>query len=295
MIIGSHVSMSAPDYLLGAVKEAVSYDANALMIYTGPPQNTRRKPISEMKVKEAHELMQRHGISKQSMIVHAPYIINLANCLKPETYELAVEFLTKEIERVKELEASYLVLHPGSHVKAGEEAGLDKIVCGLDEAMQNMGNVSIALETMSGKGSELGYRFEQLRYIIDHVKHGEALSVCLDTCHIHDAGYDIAHFDEVLQEFDRIIGLERLACIHVNDSKNIQGAKKDRHANIGFGEIGYQTLHHIVHHPSLENVVKILETPYIEDNPPYQQEIAMLKSGSFDEGLQDKIKQGVRL
>ncbi len=295
MIIGSHVSMSAPDYLLGAVKEAVSYDANALMIYTGPPQNTRRKPISEMKVKEAHELMKCHGISKQSMIVHAPYIINLANCLKPETYELAVEFLTKEIERVKELEASYLVLHPGSHVKAGEEAGLDKIVCGLDEAMQNMGNVSIALETMSGKGSELGYRFEQLRYIIDHVKHGEALSVCLDTCHIHDAGYDIAHFDEVLQEFDRIIGLERLACIHVNDSKNIQGAKKDRHANIGFGEIGYQTLHHIVHHPSLENVVKILETPYIEDNPPYQQEIAMLKSGSFDEQLQDKIKQGVRL
>lgn len=295
MIIGSHVSMSAPDYLLGAVKEAVSYDANALMIYTGPPQNTRRKPISEMKVKEAHELMKCHGISKQSMIVHAPYIINLANCLKPETYELAVEFLTKEIERVKELEASYLVLHPGSHVKAGEEAGLDKIVCGLDEAMQNMGNVSIALETMSGKGSELGYRFEQLRYIIDHVKHGEALSVCLDTCHIHDAGYDIAHFDEVLQEFDRIIGLERLACIHVNDSKNIQGAKKDRHANIGFGEIGYQTLHHIVHHPSLENVVKILETPYIEDNPPYQQEIAMLKSGSFDEQLQEKIKQGVRL
>ena len=249
MIIGSHVSMSAPDYLLGAVKEAVSYDANALMIYTGPPQNTRRKPISEMKVKEAHELMQRHGICKQSMIVHAPYIINLANCLKPETYELAVEFLTKEIERVKELEATYLVLHPGSHVKAGEEAGLDKIISGLDEAMQNMGNVSIALETMSGKGSELGYRFEQLRYIIDHVKHGEALSVCLDTCHIHDAGYDIAHFDEVLREFDRIIGLERLACIHVNDSKNIQGAKKDRHANIGFGEIGYQTLHHIVHHP----------------------------------------------
>lgn len=295
MIIGSHVSMSAPDYLLGAVKEAVSYEANALMIYTGPPQNTRRKPISEMKVKEAHELMQQYGISKQSMIVHAPYIINLANCLKPETYELAVEFLTKEIERVKELEASYLVLHPGSHVKAGEEAGLEKIICGLDEAMQNMGNVSIALETMSGKGSELGYRFEQLRYIIDHVKHSEALSVCLDTCHIHDAGYDITHFDEVLQEFDRIIGLDRLACIHVNDSKNIQGAKKDRHANIGFGEIGYQTLHYIVHHPQLENVVKILETPYIEDNPPYQQEIAMLKSGSFDEQLQEKIKQGERL
>lgn len=295
MIIGSHVSMSAPDYLLGAVKEAISYHANAFMIYTGPPQNTRRKPIADMKVKEAHELMEQHGISKQAMIVHAPYIINLANCLKAETYELAVSFLREEIERVKALEASYLVLHPGSHVQAGESAGLEKIICGLNEAMQDMGNVSIALETMSGKGSELGYRFEQLRYIIDHVQHPEALKVCLDTCHIHDAGYHLAQFDDVLQEFDRIIGLERLACIHVNDSKNVQGAKKDRHANIGFGEIGYQILHHVVHHPLLENVVKILETPYIEEHAPYQQEIAMLKAGCFDEQLQDKIKRGEQL
>ncbi len=295
MIIGSHVSMSAPDYLLGAVKEAVGYGANALMIYTGPPQNTRRKPIADMKVKEAHELMDQHGIAKQSMIVHAPYIINLANCVKPETYELAVSFLTQEIERVNQLEASYLVLHPGSHVQAGEEAGLNKIVCGLNEAMQNMGNVSIALETMSGKGSELGYRFEQLRYIIDHVNHPEAIKVCLDTCHIHDAGYDLADFDEVLKAFDQIIGLDRLACLHVNDSKNIQGAKKDRHANIGFGEIGYEKLHHIVHHPLLEHVVKILETPYIEDHAPYQQEIAMLKSGQFDKELPEKIKRGEQL
>lgn len=295
MIIGSHVSMSAPDYLLGAVKEAISYGANALMIYTGPPQNTRRKPIAEMKVKEAHECMEQNGISKQSVIVHAPYIINLANCMKPETYELAVDFLTKEIERVKEIEASYLVLHPGSHVQAGEAAGLDKIVAGLNEAMQNMGNVSIALETMSGKGSELGYQFEQLRYLIDHVDHPEAIKICLDTCHIHDAGYDLQHFDEVLEQFDQIIGIDRLACIHVNDSKNIRGAKKDRHANIGFGEIGYEKLHYIVHHPRLENIVKILETPYIEDHAPYQQEIAMLKSGNFDEQLPEKIKQGERL
>ncbi len=295
MIIGSHVSMSAPDYLLGAVKEAISYGANALMIYTGPPQNTRRKPIADMKVKEAHELMDQYGIAKQSMIIHAPYIINLANCVKPETYELAVSFLTQEIERVKELAASYLVLHPGSHVQAGEEAGLNKIVCGLNEAMQNMGNVSIALETMSGKGSELGYRFEQLRYIIDHVNYPEAIKVCLDTCHIHDAGYDLAHFDEALKAFDQIIGLDRLACLHVNDSKNIQGAKKDRHANIGFGEIGYEKLYNIVHHPLLEHVVKILETPYIEDHAPYQQEIAMLKSGQFDKELPEKIKRGEQI
>lgn len=295
MIIGSHVSMSAPDYLLGAVKEAISYQANALMIYTGPPQNTRRKPVSEMKVKEAHELMQQHGIEKRALIVHAPYIINLANCTKPETFELAVDFLTKEIERVKEMQATTLVLHPGSHVLAGEEAGLAKIVSGLNEAMKNISNVSIAIETMSGKGSELGYRFDQIRYLMDHVDHPEALSVCLDTCHIHDAGYDLEHFDEVLSEFDQMIGLDRLACIHVNDSKNAQGAKKDRHANIGFGEIGFQRLNDIVHHPRLENIVKILETPYVEEHAPYQQEIAMLKAGVFDDQLLEKIKKGEAL
>lgn len=290
MKIGSHVSMSAPDYLLGAVKEALSYEANALMIYTGPPQNTRRKEIKDMLVEEAHALMKEHDISLDSIIVHAPYIINLANCAKKETFELAVEFLTKEIERVKGVGASILVLHPGSHVGAGEATGLEKIVSGLDEAMKDIGNVQIAIETMSGKGSEVGYQFEHIRYIIDHVKHSDQIKVCLDTCHIHDAGYDLKEFDTVLEKFDEIIGLDRLVCVHVNDSKNVQGAKKDRHANLGFGEIGFDALCHVVHHPKLSSVVKILETPYVEEHPPYRHEIAMLKAKKFDETILDKIK-----
>lgn len=290
MIIGSHVSMSAPDFVLGSVKEAISYGANALMLYTGAPQNTRRRDMSDLKVDEALRLMHEHGIENSSLIVHAPYIINLANCQKKETFELGVEFLAKEIERVKALKASYMVLHPGSHVQAGEEAGLDQIVKGLDLAMKNIGGVHIALETMAGKGSEIGYRFEHLRYLIDHAEYGDHLKVCMDTCHIHDAGFDLEDFDAVLDEFDRVIGLERLVCLHVNDSKNVQGAKKDRHANIGFGEIGFDKLCNIVHHPRLKHVVKILETPWVEEHAPYKYEIEMLKSGQFDEAVMAKIK-----
>lgn len=293
MKLGCHVSMSAPDYVLGSVKEAVSYGANALMLYTGAPQNTRRKAMSELKIAEALELMKEHGIEESSVVVHAPYIINLANCMKPETFELGVEFLTKEIERVKALHATILVLHPGSHVKVGEDAGLKKIVEGLDLAMKEIGDVNIAIETMAGKGSEIGYQFEHIRYLIDHVAKPDHIKVCLDTCHIHDAGYDLSDFDKILDEFDQIIGLDRLICMHINDSKNVQGAKKDRHANIGFGEIGFDKLNAIVHNPRVADVVKILETPYVEDHPPYRQEIAMLRSGVFDEEIMEKIKAGI--
>lgn len=292
MKLGCHVSMSAPDYILGSVKEAISYGANALMLYTGAPQNTRRKPMSELKIAEALTLMKEHGIEETSVIVHAPYIINLANCMKAETFELGVDFLAREIERVKEMHGSILVLHPGSHVKAGEEAGLDKIVEGLDLAMENVGDVNIAIETMAGKGSELGYQFEHIRYLIDHVAKPDKIKVCLDTCHIHDAGFDLTDFDKVLDEFDNIIGLDRLVCMHINDSKNVQGAKKDRHANIGFGEIGFDKLNAIVHNPRVADVVKILETPYVEDHPPYKHEIAMLRSGVFDDDIMEKIKAG---
>lgn len=291
MKIGSHVSMSAPDYVLGAVKEALSYNANALMLYTGAPQNTRRKAMGELKVEEALQLMENNAIEKSSLIVHAPYIINLANCTKPETFDLGVEFLTKEIDRVKALQATILVLHPGSHVQAGEDVGLQRIVEGLDLALANADHVTVAIETMAGKGSEIGYHFDHIRYLIDHCKFAEHLGVCMDTCHLHDAGFDLTDFDRILDEFDQKIGLSRLSCIHVNDSKNIRGARKDRHANIGFGEIGFEALHKIVHNPRVEHVVKILETPYVEGHAPYKYEIAMLKSGQFDEQLLDKIKR----
>ena len=290
MIIGSHVSMSAPDYVLGSVKEALSYGANAWMLYTGAPQNTRRKAMEELKVKEALALLDEHHIPHEHIIVHAPYIINLANCQKQETFELGVEFLRKEIERVKALGAKYLVLHPGSHVQAGEEAGLTRIVEGLDLAMENIGEVEIAIETMAGKGSELGYNFEQIRYLMEHAKHGDRLRVCMDTCHLHDAGFDVSDFDAILEAFDRVISLERLVCIHVNDSKNVRGARKDRHANIGFGEIGFDALNRIVHHEKLQHVVKILETPWVDGVAPYKHEIAMLKAGIFDQEIMTKLK-----
>ena len=290
MKIGSHVSMSAPEYVLGSVKEALSYGANAFMLYTGAPQNTRRKAMEDLRIEEAHALMKEAGIEESSMIVHAPYIINLANCLKPETFELGVEFLQKEIQRVKALHATCLVLHPGSHVKAGEEQGMDKIVEGLNLAMKDMGNVHIAIETMAGKGSEIGYSFDHIAYLIQHVLHPEQIKVCMDTCHIHDAGFDLNDFDRILDEFDQKIGLDRLLCMHINDSKNVQGARKDRHANIGFGEIGFQNLHAIVHNPRVKDVVKILETPYVDGHPPYKFEIEMLKNGVFDDQLLDKIR-----
>ncbi len=293
MKLGCHVSMSAPDYVLGSVKEAVSYGANAFMLYTGAPQNTRRKAMSELKIEEAHTLMKEHGIEESSMIVHAPYIINLANCVREETFTLGVEFLQKEIARVQALRATVLVLHPGSHVKAGEEEGLKKIVEGLDQAMTDVQDVQIAIETMAGKGSEIGYSFAHIRYLMDHAAYGDRLRVCLDTCHIHDAGYDLSDFDQILDEFDKVIGLDRLVCMHINDSKNVQGARKDRHANIGFGEIGFDKLNAIVHNERVKDVVKILETPYVEDHPPYRQEIAMLRSGVFDEQIMEKIKAGV--
>lgn len=283
IIIGSHVGVSADrKMLVGAVEEALSYGANTFMFYTGAPQNTIRVPIERFYVKEALDLMAANGISLANVVVHAPYIINLANTVKPDTFELAVSFLQKELQRVEAIGCRHVVLHPGSHVGQGDAIGLDQVVRGLDLVLQDnlAPSVTILLETMSGKGSEVGYRFEHIAYIRSHVKHPERLAVCLDTCHIHDAGYDIVNdLDGVLAEFDRIIGLEHLAVIHVNDSKNPRGARKDRHENIGYGHIGFDTLYRVIHHPLLSRQPKILETPYVGDLPPYRHEIMWLQNG----------------
>lgn len=283
--IGSHVSMSGKEMMLGSVKEALSYDATTFMFYTGAPQNTARKPVSQLRVEEAKALMAEHHIDIQDVVVHAPYIINLANTIKPETFELAVRFLKEEIERCEAIGIKRLVLHPGSHVKAGDEAGLDQIVKGLNEVLHEDQKVHIALETMAGKGSEMGRTFDQIQYMIENTKHSSLLGVCLDTCHIHDAGYDLTHFDEILEEFDQKIGLDRLLVVHVNDSKNERGAHKDRHENIGYGYIGFETLNQIVHHPKLKDVPKILETPYIDGKAPYREEIEMFMHQTFNSGL----------
>ena len=281
ILLGSHVSMSGKEMLLGSVKEALSYDANTFMFYTGAPQNTRRKDISELNIEAAQKLMKEHDIS--TFIVHAPYIINLANTVNPETYKLAVDFLSVEITRTDACGSPVLVLHPGSHVGAGEEVGIKKIIEGLNEVITKDMNCVIALETMAGKGSELGRSFEELAAIYDGVHDNDKLRVCFDSCHVNDAGYDIVNdLDGVLTQFDKVLGLDQIAAIHINDSKNSLGANKDRHANIGDGFIGLDTLRKIVHLPEFVNVPKILETPYItlEDGSkvaPYKEEIALLR------------------
>jgi deoxyribonuclease-4 len=285
--IGSHVSVSGKKMLLAGSEEAVSYGANTMMVYTGAPQNTRRKPIEDLNIEAALVHMAAHDI--EEIVVHAPYIINLGNTTKPETFELAVSFLAAEIKRAEALQvARHVVLHPGAHVGAGEDVGLARIIEGLNEVLTGDETVKIALETMAGKGSELGKTFEELATIIDGVTHNDRLSVCFDTCHVHDAGYDlVGDLDGVIEQFDRIVGLDRLGVIHVNDSKNVRGAKKDRHENIGYGEIGFDTLNRIIHHEAFTHLPKILETPYIPISEktkvaPYKQEIEMFRANRFD-------------
>ncbi len=279
--------------LLAASEEAVSYGANTFMIYTGAPQNTRRKKIEELNIEAGTKHMIDNGIA--DIVVHAPYIINIGNAVKPETFELGVDFLRREIERTEALGARQIVLHPGAHVGEGSEVGIKKIIEGLNEVLTKEQNVQIALETMAGKGSECGRSFEELAQIIDGVTLNEKLSVCFDTCHTHDAGYDIVNdFDGVMDQFDRIIGKDRIKVFHINDSKNICGASKDRHENIGFGHIGFDALSYIVHHESFKDIPKILETPYVgtdknNKKPPYRLEIEMIKAKEFDPDLQNKL------
>lgn len=283
ILLGSHVGMSGKEMFLGSAKEAVSYGADTLMVYTGAPQNTRRKETSECNLEAGWQYLRENGIGQ--IVIHAPYIINLANTVKPEVFTLAVEFLAKELQRSVDFKSNILVLHPGSHVGAGADLGIAKIIKGLNEVMSKDMPCKIALETMAGKGSELGSRFEELAAIYDGVRYPENLRVCFDTCHTHDAGYPIKEdFDGVMEEFDRLLGREQIAVFHINDSKNPQGSAKDRHANLGEGYIGFDALYKIVHHPDFLNIPKILETPWVPDpeNPgktaaPYKEEIARLR------------------
>ena len=281
--LGCHVGMAGKEMFLASAKEAASYGANVFMLYTGAPQNTRRKDISELNIEAGWEYARQHGI--EEIVVHAPYIINLANTVKPETYELAVEFLEKEIIRTAAMRSRIMVLHPGSHVNAGVEAGIAQVIKGLNTVLnQNDDDVYIALETMAGKGNEVGRTFEELKAIYDGVDKKDRLRVCFDTCHVNDAGYDIVnHYDEVFEEFDKVIGLDQIAVFHINDSMNPLGAHKDRHANIDKGSIGYETLHRLVHDERFIDVPKILETPWLAEEgsdkktkPPYKEEIEWL-------------------
>ena len=287
LIIGSHVSFKKDDQLMGSLLETLSYGANTFMFYTGAPQNTSRYPINKEITNNALKLMNEKNIDINNIVVHAPYIINLANI---NNFDFNVRFLKEEIDRVESLCVNKLVLHPGSHVGFGTEIGLQNIIDSLNEVLALDTKVTICLETMAGKGTELGRNFNEIKTIIDGVELKDKVGVCLDTCHLNDAGYDLNDFDTILDEFDKIIGLKYLKVVHINDSKNELEAHKDRHENIGFGTIGFNTLLKIIYHDKLKEVPKILETPYVEKSAPYKYEIEMIRNKKFNDGLKEELK-----
>ena len=289
LIIGNHVGFNKDTQLLGSLNEALSYGANTFMFYTGAPQNTVRGKIVDGLTLQAMEKMKEENIDYSKVVVHAPYIINLANG-DPDKFKFSVRFLKEEVERCAMLGIKWMVLHPGSHVGLGVDAGIDNIIHGLNEVLVDS-PVTILLETMAGKGSEVGRNFEEIKRIIDGVENKDRIGVCLDTCHLNDAGYDVTDFDKLLDEFDKVVGLSYVKCIHINDSKNICGSHKDRHENIGFGTIGFDNLIKIIYNKRLEDIPKILETPYVGEKPPYKEEIAMIRAKKFDEKLKEKLEE----
>ena len=298
LLIGSHVSFRSSDQLVGSVKEAISYGSNCFMFYTGAPQNTKRCEINYDLTLEARNILCENNIDLKNIIVHAPYIINLANNTKKDSYEFAINFLREEIKRVSMFGVEKVVLHPGSYVSLDIDTGINNIINALNEVITPNQDVKICLETMAGKGTETCFKLEHIKKIIDGVKHNDKIMVCLDTCHLNDAGYDMTNFDEFLDLFDKIIGINKIGCVHVNDSKNPLGARKDRHENLGYGYIGFDSLIDIIYNKRLENVPKILETPYVsieKDSKdrtyaPYKFEIESIRNKKMNNNLYEDVR-----
>lgn len=290
LIIGSHVSYKNSTQLLGSVEEAISYGANAFMFYTGAPQNTQRGEINDLVTYEALQKMKENNIMLENIVCHAPYIVNLANNIDPEKYEFAKKFLRQEIERCMQLGVRKIVLHPGSATKLDRTDALNNIIKGLNSILYPDDNIMILLETMAGKGTELGINLEELKYIIENIKLKEKIGVCLDTCHLSDSGININEFDKYLDEFDKQIGIDKIGCVHLNDSKNPIGVRKDRHENLGYGTIGFDTLINVAYNARLESVPKLLETPFVDrEYAPYKFEIEEIRNKKFNPNLYDEI------
>lgn len=287
MLIGSHVKFNSKGQLLESLNEALSYGSTTFMFYTGAPQNTIRSKISSEITEKAKKVMKEHNMKIEDIIVHAPYIINLANDNDDAKYNFSINFLIQEVKRCEEIGIKYLVLHPGSHVGLGIAKGIQNIIFALNKVNESNDSVIILLETMAGKGSEVGSNLDEIKEIIDGVTDKSKIGVCLDTCHLSDSGYDITDFDKILDELDKKIGLSYLHCVHVNDSKNVRGARKDRHENIGYGMLGFDNLIKIIYNKRLDNIPKILETPWYEDRPLYKEEIEMIKSKKFNGKLKE--------
>lgn len=290
MKIGSHVGFNKETQIIGSINEALSYGSNTFMFYTGAPQNTNRAPIDTELTNLGKKVLLENNIDINDIVVHAPYIINMANS-KNEDFN--VSFLRQEISRCEELGITKLVIHPGSHVGLGIDIGIENISKCLNKVLTNQTKLDILLETMAGKGTEIGSNFLELKNIIDKVICKDKIKICMDTCHMNDAGYDLSNFNKILDEFDEIIGLNKLACIHVNDSKNTLGSHKDRHENIGYGLIGFDNLINIIYNSKLNDIPMILETPYVSIDgstyPPYKFEIEMIKNKTFNSNLINDI------
>lgn len=288
--IGSHVAMKSPDFYLGSIQEMLSNQATTLMLYTGAPQNSKRVPLKDLKIDEALALCEKVSISPSCFVAHAPYLINLANSVDLEKFEMSKQFLKTEMKRTKAMHIPVLVLHPGSHVGAGKEKGIEQLIQGLNDVLdEDDTGVRIAIESMAGKGNEIGTTIEDLAYIVSKIHHREQVGICLDTCHLSDAGYKVENVDAFLTEWEKYFSIQDILAIHLNDSKNPCGSHKDRHENIGYGTIGYDTLYAWFSHPRLYPVPMILETPYINEKSPYQKEIEMLRFHQFDPNWKESM------
>lgn len=269
--IGAHVSIAKG--FKKAAQISVDIGANTFQFFSRNPRGGNAKEFNEKDMDAFQKIREENNFGK--LLAHAPYTMNLA-AANEDTYEFAKMVIREDVKRMDSIGVEYICFHPGSHVGGGVEEGTRKIIEGLNQAITGDENITVLLETMSGKGTEIGRSFEEIRAIIDGVEHNERIGVCMDTCHIFSAGYDIVNdLDGVLDEFDRVIGLDRLKIIHLNDSMMPFGKNKDRHAGIGEGEIGMKALLEVVNHPKLRDIPFFLETPY--DDEGHGREIAMLK------------------
>ncbi|MEE3928227.1 deoxyribonuclease IV [Mycoplasmopsis ciconiae] len=269
--IGSHISFKSPGYLVSAVQESLDNKANCMMIYLGAPQTTKRVDVAKFNI-DQYNLFFKDLIKPEDIIVHAPYITNAAN---PEKYPFACNFLIQEIKRMNHIGAKYLVLHPGAYTAFSPEKALKTLANSLKYILSETKDVVICIETMSGKGTEIGINYEQIMYLINEVN-DPRIQVCLDTCHIWDAGYNIQDYENFKKELKESGVYQHIKVIHLNDSKNPLNSHKDRHENLGKGYIGTQTLKKIVHDPDFDNIPIILETPWVDNKPIYKEEIAIL-------------------
>jgi deoxyribonuclease-4 len=272
LALGCHLSTSKGYEAMG--ETAVSIGATTFAFFTRNPRGGNAKAIDPDDAAALRELLERHRFG--TLVAHSPYTMNLCSA-NDDTVGFARRALAEDIERMESLPGNYLNFHPGSHVKQGVERGIELIVEGLDQVLDPGQRTTVLLETMAGKGSEVGRTFEELRAIIDRVRHDELLGVCLDTCHVWDGGYDIVNdLDGVLAEFGRVVGMERLKAIHLNDTMNVLAAHKDRHEKLGKGKLGLDAIARIVNHPLLRDLPFYLETPC--DLQGYRDEIALVKS-----------------